>query len=133
MKTLPEIILPDDRKYTDEHVWAKVAGAEIVAGISDFAQDQLGEIVYVDLPNVGDHFVAKDGFGTVESIKSVNTLHMPVSGVVTAINKDLDANPTLINADCYDLAWMIRIKPDSATALGSLLSAEEYRAFLGKN
>jgi len=130
MKTLPEIILPYDRKYTDEHVWAKTDGIEIIVGISDFAQDQLGEIVYVDLPTAGDHFAAEDGFGTVESIKSVNTLYMPVSGTVTAVNQNLETNPTLINTDCYDQAWMIRIKPDSDTTLDSLLAAEEYLTIL---
>jgi glycine cleavage system H protein len=132
MKALSEIILLDDRKYTDEHVWAKAEGAEIVAGISDFAQDQLGEIVFVDLPSVGAHFAAGDGFGTVESIKSVNTLFMPVAGTVAAVNEVLDSTPTLINEGCYDRAWMIRIKPDSAADLNSLLSAEGYRAFLNK-
>ena len=130
MKALPEIILPNDRKYTSEHVWAKANGDVLVVGISDYAQDQLGEIVYVDLPAVGDYFVAKDEFGTVESIKSVNTLHMPVSGAVTAVNHDLDANPALINVDCYERAWLIRIKPDSVSDLDFLLSAEGYRAFL---
>lgn len=132
MKPLSDIILPDDRKYTDEHVWAKADGAEIVAGISDFAQDQLGEVVFVDLPSVGDRFPAAEGFGTVESIKSVNTLFMPVAGEVTAVNGDLDAAPTLVNASSYDKAWMIRIKPDSAADLNGLLSADAYRAFLNK-
>lgn len=80
MKALSDIILPADLKYTDEHIWAKVDGAEIILGVSDFAQDQLGEIVFVDLPAVGDTFKAGAGFGTVESIKSVNTLYMPVNG-----------------------------------------------------
>lgn len=131
MKALSDIILPDDRTYTDEHVWAKVEGAEIVAGISDFAQDQLGEVVFVDLPSVGAHFNATDGFGTVESVKSVNTLFMPVSGTVTAVNDALDATPTLVNVGCYDKAWMIRFKPDSDDRAG-LLSAADYRAFLNK-
>lgn len=132
MKALSEIQLPDDRRYTDEHVWAKRDGEEILVGISDFAQDQLGEVVFVDLPSAGDRFGAGDGFGTVESIKSVNTLHMPVAGEVTAVNESLDATPTLVNVGCYDKAWMIRVKPDNAADVDALLSAEAYRAVLEK-
>lgn len=132
MKALSDIKLPGDRTYTDEHVWAKKDGAEIVAGISDFAQDQLGEVVFVDLPSAGSHFAAGDGFGTVESIKSVNTLFMPVAGEVTAVNEELDSTPTLVNVSCYDKAWMIRIKPDNAADADALLSADAYRAVLEK-
>ena len=130
MKALSEIRLPADRRYTNEHVWAKAEGAEIVAGISDYAQDQLGEVVFVDLPAAGSRFQAAEGFGTVESIKSVNTLYMPVSGEIAAVNADLDATPTLVNVGCYDRAWMIRIKPDSPSDLDALLTAEAYQAFL---
>jgi glycine cleavage system H protein len=132
MKALSEIHLPEDRRYTNEHVWAKAEGAEIVAGISDFAQDQLGEVVFVDLPSAGDRFQAAEGFGTVESIKSVNTLFMPVTGEITAVNPELDEVPTLVNVNCYDKAWMIRIKPDSPADLDALFTAEAYRAFLNK-
>lgn len=132
MKALSDIILPDDRTYTDEHVWAKIDGAEAIVGISDFAQDQLGEVVFVDLPAVGAHFAAGEGFGTVESIKAVNTLFMPVSGEITAVNPDLESTPTLVNTSCYEKAWMLRIKADSAADLGAMLTADAYKAFLNK-
>ncbi len=132
MKALADVILPDDRKYTDEHVWAKKEGDEVVLGISDFAQDQLGEVVFVDLPKVGDSFAAAEGFGTVESIKSVNTLFMPVKGTVTAVNDALDATPTLVNVGCYDKAWMLRIKPDNMADIDSMLAADAYRTLLNK-
>lgn len=132
MKALSEIQLPDDRRYTDEHVWAQKDGEEILVGISDFAQDQLGEVVFVDLPSAGERFGADDGFGTVESIKSVSTLHMPVAGEVTAVNDALDATPTLVNVGCYDKAWMIRVKPDNAADVDGLLTADAYRAILNK-
>ena len=104
MKALSDIVLPADLRYTDEHVWIKMDGDEAVVGISDFAQDQLGEIVYVDLPSEGDGFSAGDAFGEVESIKSVNKLFMPVEGRVTAVNGELDGTPTLLNVGCYDQA-----------------------------
>ena len=132
MKALSEIILPNDRKYTDEHVWAKKEGDVIVAGISDFAQDQLGEVVFIELPPAGARYAAAAGFGTVESIKSVNTLFMPVSGEVTAVNSALEDAPAMVNDGCYDKAWMIKIKPDSAADIDALLSADAYRAFLNK-
>lgn len=130
MKALSDIILPADLKYTDEHIWAKVDGAEIILGVSDFAQDQLGEIVFVDLPAVGDTFKAGAGFGTVESIKSVNTLYMPVNGAVVAVNTELDGVPTIVNADCYSKGWMIRIKADNQADLNALLSTDAYRKVL---
>lgn len=132
MKALSEIQLPNDRRYTDEHVWIKQDGGDYVVGISDFAQDQLGEVVFVELPSAGDHFGAGDGFGTVESIKSVNTLFMPVAGEVTAVNAELDGTPTLVNMSCYDKAWMIRVKPDEPADADALLTADAYRAVLEK-
>ncbi len=132
MKALADVILPDSLKYTDEHVWVKKEGDELLVGISDFAQDQLGEVVFVDLPKVGDAFGAAEGFGTVESIKSVNTLFMPVKGTVLAVNDALDATPTLVNVGCYDKAWMIRIKPDNMADVDALLAKDAYFAFLSK-
>lgn len=129
-KTVAELNLPADLKYTDEHIWARVDGDEIVVGVSDYAQDQLGEVVYVDLPSEGDSFNAGDEFGEVESIKSVNKLFMPVSGEVTAVNGELDATPTLLNASCYDKGWLIRIKPEKMDDADKLLSADAYRAAL---
>lgn len=132
MKALSDIMLPADLRYTDEHVWIKMDGDEAVVGISDFAQDQLGEIVYVDMPAEGGVFSAGDAFGEVESIKSVNKLFMPVAGEVTAVNAELDGTPTLLNVGCYDKAWLIRIKPANPADIDALLDAEAYKAVLAK-
>lgn len=129
-KTADELILPEDIKYTDEHIWARVEGDEIVVGVSDYAQDQLGEVVYVDLPSEGDSFGAGDEFGEVESIKSVNKLFMPVNGEVTAVNGDLEATPTLLNASCYEKGWLIKVKPENMADVEALLTAQAYKAIL---
>ncbi len=129
-KTAAELNLPADLKYTDEHIWARREGDEIIIGVSDYAQDQLGEVVYVDLPSEGDSFGAGDEFGEVESIKSVNKLFMPVDGEVTAVNAELDGTPTLLNASCYEKGWIIKAKPADMASLDALLSADAYRAML---
>lgn len=129
-KTADELILPEDIKYTDEHIWVRVEGDEIVVGVSDYAQDQLGEVVYVDLPSEGDSFGAGDEFGEVESIKSVNKLFMPVNGEVTAVNGDLEATPTLLNASCYEKGWLIKAKPENIADVEALLTAQAYKAIL---
>ena len=131
-RTVAELNLPASLKYTDEHIWARVEGDEIVVGVSDYAQDQLGEVVYVDLPSEGDGFGAGDEFGEVESIKSVNKLFMPVDGEVTAVNGELDGTPTLLNVGCYDKAWLIRIKPANPADIDRLLDADAYKAVLAK-
>lgn len=118
-----------DRRYTAEHVWMLEQGKEYVLGISDFAQDQLGEIQIVDLPQPGERFSAGDGFGTIESVKSVNTLYMPVSGRIIEVNSALEGNPELVNADCYGAGWLIRIEAEETEGEG-LMEAESYRAFL---
>ena len=129
-KTVAELSFPAELKYTDEHIWVRKDGEEIVIGVSDYAQDQLGEVVYVDLPSEGDSFAAGDEFGEVESIKSVNKLFMPVAGEVSAVNGDLDGTPTLLNASCYDRGWLIRVKPEDMAAVDGLLSADAYEATL---
>ena len=131
MKTLEELNLPESLRYTVEHVWARMDGDEAVIGISDFAQDQLGEIAFVVLPEVGARFDANGEFGTVESLKSVNQLFMPVSGEVAAVNEELESTPTLVNVSPYDQGWMIRIRPDDASAVAALWDAAAYRKHLG--
>ena len=123
MKSNEELNLPESLRYTDEHVWVRMDGGEAVIGISDFAQDQLGEIAFVDLPAVGVRF------GTVESLKSVNQLYMPIPGEVVAVNEELESTPTLVNVSPYGEGWMIRIRPDASAE--SLLDAAGYRALLG--
>ena len=129
MKSNEELNLPESLRYTDEHVWVRMDGGEAVIGISDFAQDQLGEIAFVDLPAVGVRFDAGSDFGTVESLKSVNQLYMPIPGEVVAVNEELESTPTLVNVSPYGEGWMIRIRPDASAE--SLLDAAGYRALLG--
>ena len=129
-RNIAELNLPANLKYTDEHIWVRVEGDVIVAGVSDYAQDQLGEVVYVDLPSEGDNFGAGDEFGEVESIKSVNKLFMPVAGEVVAVNEELGDTPTLLNASCYEKGWLIKVKPEDMAAVEALHSAEAYRETL---
>ena len=131
MKSNEGLNLPESLRYTDEHVWVRMDGGEAVIGISDFAQDQLGEIAFVDLPEAGARFDANGEFGTVESLKSVNQLFMPVSGEVVAVNEELESTPTLVNVSPYDQGWMIRIRPDDASAVAALWDAAAYRKHLG--
>lgn len=130
MKTIEELNLPESLRYTNEHVWARMDGEEAVIGISDFAQDQLGEIAFVDLPEPGSRFEAGADFGTVESLKSVNQLFMPVAGEVLAVNEELEGTPTLVNVSPYEQGWMIRVRPDDPAAAAALWDAARYRASL---
>ena len=132
MKSVNELNLPQDRKYTAEHVWFKMEGDLAVCGITDFAQDQLGEVAFVDVSAQGEHVEAGKEFGSVESVKSVNGLFMPVSGEIVEANAALEADPALVNASCYGTGWIIKAKPDDMAALGGLLSADAYRALLAK-
>lgn len=131
MKTIEELNLPESLRYTNEHVWARMDGEEAVIGISDFAQDQLGEIAFVDLPEPGSRFEAGADFGTVESLKSVNQLFMPVAGEVLAVNEELEGTPTLVNVSPYEQGWMIRVRPDDPAAAAALWDAARYRTSLG--
>lgn len=131
MKTNEQLNLPESLYYTKEHVWVRMDGDEAIVGISDFAQDQLGEIAFVDLPEPGSRFEAGNDFGTVESVKSVNQLFMPVSGEVLSINEELESTPTLVNVSPYAQGWMIRVRPDDSSAVAMLLDATAYRASLG--
>ena len=129
-KTAAELTLPTDIKYTAEHIWVRVDGEELVIGISDYAQDQLGEVVYVELPTEGDAFDAAAEFGEIESIKSVNKLFMPVAAEVTAVNSDLESSPSFVNAACYEKGWIARVKPANMADVEALMDAETYRASL---
>lgn len=129
-KTIDELNLPANLRYTDEHIWVRAEGNELAAGVSDYAQDQLGEVVYVDLPSEGDSFSAGDEFGEVESIKSVNKLFMPVSGEIIAVNGELEDTPTLLNASCYEGGWLIKIKPTDMADAEALLTAQAYKNIL---
>ena len=125
MKELNELHLPDDIRYTDEHEWARISGDTARIGVSDYAQDQLGDIVFVELPAVGDTIARGEVFGTLESVKAVSELYLPLSGEVVAVNTALADAPELINQDPY-AAWIIEVRPTDAGEYDQLLSAAAY-------
>ena len=114
-------------KYAKNHEWIKQDGSEYVIGVSDFAQDELGDIVFVELPEVGEHFAAGKAFGVVESVKTASDVYLPVAGTVTAVNEDLRDNPELINDSPFDKGWIIRIKVDDPAELDTLMDVEAYK------
>ena len=126
MKTIDELNLPEDVRYTDDHEWAQQTGDAVRIGISDYAQDQLGDIVFVELPEVGDSFGKGEEFGTVESVKAVSELYMPMGGEITAVNEALADEPELVNSDPYNGGWMIEIKPNDVADLETLKSKADY-------
>ena len=130
MKAISELNLPEDVQYTDDHEWAKKNGDVVRMGISDYAQDQLGDIVFVELPEVGSSFDKGEEFGTVESVKAVSELYMPIGGEVTAINEALADAPELVNSDPYDGGWMIEIKASDPAELEALKSKADYLEML---
>ncbi|HET9552905.1 MAG TPA: glycine cleavage system protein GcvH [Anaeromyxobacteraceae bacterium] len=121
---------PEDLKYTREHEWARAKGTKIVVGITDFAQDQLGDVVYVELPAVGDEVKKGESFGVVESTKAVSELFAPISGKVVEVNDPLVEAPETINEDPYEEGWMIAIEPADPKELSELLDPKAYRAFV---
>jgi len=120
-------VYPDDLKYTAEHEWVRVDGDTAVVGITQYAQDQLGDIVYVSLPEPGDTLSPGTSIGELESTKSVSDLFAPVSGVVTERNEQLDHTPELVNSDPYGDGWLIKVRIDDPAAVASLLDAASYR------
>ena len=130
MKAIDELNLPEDVRYTDDHEWAKQNGDAVRIGISDYAQDQLGDIVFVELPEVGDSFDKGEEFGTVESVKAVSELYMPMGGEITAINEALADEPEQVNNDPYGNGWMIEIKVNEAAELETLKSKADYLEML---
>jgi glycine cleavage system H protein len=118
--------IPDDCKYLDSHEWVRVEDGTARIGISDFAQDELGDIVFVELPGEGDDLSAGDSFGVVESIKAVSDIYSPISGTVTAVNDDLADAPELLNDDPYGDGWLIELELDDESELDNLLSPDEY-------
>jgi glycine cleavage system H protein len=119
--------VPDDTRYLDSHEWARRDDDLVRVGISDFAQDELGDVVFVELPSVGETVSAGETFGVVESIKAVSDLYAPVSGEVTTVNEDLFDRPELVNDDPYGDGWMLEIDLADERELDDLLSAEAYR------
>ena len=122
---------PSELKYTKDHEWVRIEGDTAYIGITDFAQHELGDIVYIDINTVGEH-VAKEGiFGTVEAVKTVSDLFMPVSGQVLEVNAALDANPELVNSDPFGDGWMVKITITDPSEVAELLSAEKYKDLIG--
>lgn len=124
--------IPEDLRYTEEHEWVRVEGDEVVVGITDHAQDALTDIVYVELPEVGTSVAAGDGFGSVESVKSVSEIFAPLSGELSSVNEALEDAPELINDDPYGTGWIVRMRLADNEVLGDLLDAAGYRALLGE-
>ncbi|PSQ48847.1 glycine cleavage system protein H [Halobacteriales archaeon SW_7_65_23] len=119
--------IPDDCRYLESHEWARTENGTVRVGITDFAQDELGDVVFVELPEVGDAVGIEDAFGVIESIKAVSDIYAPVSGTVTGANETLIDEPELVNEDPYGDGWMIELDPDDEADLEDLLSPEEYR------
>jgi glycine cleavage system H protein len=130
MKEFNEIILPDDLRYAEDHEWARTEEANVRVGIDDYAQDQLGDIVYVELPKVGDTLAKGEEFGTVESVKAVAELYMPIGGKIIEINNILEDSPELVNSSPYDEGWMILIKPGDTAELDTLMAKKAYLELL---
>lgn len=122
---------PNELKYTKDHEWLRVEGNVAVIGITEFAQGELGDIVFVEIETVGDDLAAHDIFGTVEAVKTVSDLYMPISGTVLEKNPDLDSNPEFVNEDPYGKGWMIKVQMSNPDELSGLMSAEDYNALVG--
>ena len=126
--------VPAELSYTSEHEWVSALTAEgtVRVGITDHAQDALGDVVYVDLPSVGDSVAAEESFGEIESTKSVSDLFAPISGEIVAVNETLEDDPAQVNSDPYGEGWIVEIRPEHADDLANLLDAEAYKAELDK-
>jgi len=123
---------PENVKYSTDHEWVRVEGSEAYVGITDFAQDELGEIVFVDITTQGDALEQGEVFGSIEAVKTVSDLLMPVGGEVLEINPKLDDSPELVNKDPFGEGWIIKITVKNAEELSGLMSADAYKAFVGK-
>jgi glycine cleavage system H protein len=125
------VTTPDDRRYSAEHEWAKQDGNEVVVGITDFAQAQLGDVVYVELPRIGDQVEQMKVMGVIESVKAASDLYSPVTGEVVAVNEGTVNEPQKVNDSPYDEGWLIRVRPDDAAERSALMSAADYDQHVG--
>jgi glycine cleavage system H protein len=123
--------VPAELRYTKEHEWVRVKGSEAEVGVTDYAQGELGDVIFVELPDVGSKVAQMKPFGTIDAVKTVSDLFAPVSGEVIAVNDALQKNPALVNQSPYDKGWMVRIRLDNPAEAKGLLSAEEYEKLLG--
>jgi glycine cleavage system H protein len=124
---------PKELRYSEEHEWVKVDGNKVTIGITDFAQSELGDIVFVELPEVGDDIEADEPFGSVESVKTVSELYAPVSGKVLEINEDLEDSPEFVNESAYEKAWMIVVELSDASEIDKLMTAEAYEEMISED
>lgn len=123
---------PTDLRYTNEHEWVRVEGDTGTIGITDYAQDMLGDVVYLDLPAAGANVAQHDKMGEIESVKAVSDLYSPVGGEIVEVNQEAVDSPELVNSEPYGRGWMIKVRLSNASEAGALMSAEEYEAFVDK-
>lgn len=126
-------MVPSDLKYSSEHEWVRMDNGEAVIGITEFAQDQLGDVVFVELPKAGTFLAQFKNFGVVESVKTASDLYSPIGGEVVAVNEDLVSQPELVNESPYDKGWMIKLKPANPAELDNLLTPEQYEALISQD
>ena len=124
--------IPGDLRYTEEHEYVRKSGDAVEIGITDYAQGELGDVVYIELPKVGSKFAKHDVFGTIEAVKAVSELFAPVAGEIVAINERLDKEPALVNSEPYGAGWMIKVRPDSPSDVDGLMSADAYKKHIGQ-
>ena len=123
--------IPDNLKYTKDHEWIRVEGNTVYVGITDFAQGELGDIVFVEIETIGENLAKEEVFGTVEAVKTVSDLFMPISGEVLEVNQNLESNPEVVNKDPYGDGWIVKIRVQNTAELDDLLSAEQYKEVIG--
>ncbi|WP_251519269.1 MULTISPECIES: glycine cleavage system protein GcvH [Staphylococcus] len=124
--------VPNELKYSKDHEWVKVDGETVTIGITEYAQNELGDIVFVELPEVDDELKEEDTFGSVESVKTVSELYAPVSGKVVSVNDELEDSPEFVNESPYEKAWMVKVELSDESQLDSLLSADQYAEMIGE-
>lgn len=122
---------PDNVKYTKDHEWVRIEGENAYVGITDFAQGELGDIVYIDIPSAASSLTKEEVFGTIEAVKTVSDLFMPVSGEITEINQEINNQADLVNSDPYGKGWLIKVKMSNPTELSDLLDSSAYRNLIG--
>ncbi len=123
--------VPQELRYTKEHEWIRVKGGEVEVGITDYAQGELGDVIFVELPAPGTRLAQMKAFGTIDAVKTVSDLFAPVSGEITAVNELLKENPAFVNQSPYEKGWMVRIRLDNPKEVEALLAAEDYKKLLG--
>ena len=122
--------IPQELRYTKEHEWARLEGYVVYVGITDYAQGELGEIVFVDVDTEGDSLEAEEVFGSIEAVKTVSDLMLPIEGEILELNPELEESPELVNSDPYGKGWIVKVKPANAEDLDGLLSADDYKALI---